>query len=74
MIGVISSYYSRQQQAAFSQMALSQNASQLQQAGLGQMIQVGLGYGRAKSREEKILDMEFDLSNYLSRSKDLQNR
>lgn len=43
---------------------------QLQQAGLKQMHRYGLGGERVKTREEKILDMEYDLSNYLNRSKD----
>lgn len=44
---------------------------QLQQAGLNQMYQNSLR-GRHKTREEKILDMECDLSKYLSKCKDLQ--
>lgn len=39
---------------------------QLQQAGLNQMYQNSL-LGRHKTREEKILDMELDLSKYLNK-------
>ena len=63
----ISGIYAAQQQAAYNQ-----SLGQLQQAGLKQMHRYGLGGERVKTREEKILDMECDLSNYLNRSKDLQ--
>lgn len=58
-------------QASQQQLANIGGLGQLQQAGLNQMYQNSLR-GRHKTREEKILDMECDLSNYLSRSKDLQ--
>jgi len=62
-----------QQQSNSINMVRLQDLSNCQGfGGLGQLQRAGLGLLRTKSREEKILDMECDLSNYLSRSKDLQ--
>ena len=59
--------YAAQQQAAFAQLDRLQMIGQLQKAGLNQMHRDNL-LRKSKTRQERVSDMERDLSSWLSRN------
>lgn len=72
MIGGISGLYASaaglaQNQARVQSLANMSSLGQLQHAGLNQMIHNYIP-AKPRTREDKILDMEIDLSRYLNRS------
>ena len=59
--------YAAQQQAAFAQLDRLQMIGQLQRGGLNQAYQNTL-MGKSKTRQERVNDMERDLSSWLHRN------